>query len=85
MRTAARLARTHLLVVYRALRTGRLHGERLTEHEWSIREECLRAWIGRQPCGHDGAVPAAGGAAPAGNDALPAPDGSPAGPAPASG
>lgn len=54
---AAAVSRRHSITVYRALEGQELHGEqRVKGGRWTIRPECLDAWIDNKPCEHQAAA-----------------------------
>jgi hypothetical protein len=43
----------HPVTVRKALEAGELHGfQRVARGRWSIRSECLDAWVENRPCEH---------------------------------
>ena len=41
------------ITIYRALESGVLHGaQQANRGRWSIRPECLEAWLDGEPCQH---------------------------------
>lgn len=50
---AAEVACVHPITVYRALEGGELHGtQRAKGGRWTIRPECLDAWLDKKKCEH---------------------------------
>lgn len=50
---AAEVACVHKITLYRALEGKELHGEqRAKGGRWTIRPECLDAWLDRKKCEH---------------------------------
>lgn len=50
---AATITQRHPDTIRRALAAGELHGhQRTTKGTWSIRPECLEAWMDGVPCAH---------------------------------
>ncbi|HEY8590685.1 MAG TPA: helix-turn-helix domain-containing protein [Naasia sp.] len=50
---AAAESRRHPVTVRKALEASELHGtQRMKGGRWSIRRECLNAWIDGQKCAH---------------------------------
>lgn len=50
---AAALAGRATITIYRALEAGLLHGtQQTTRGRWSIRPECLDAWLDGDKCTH---------------------------------
>jgi Helix-turn-helix domain len=50
---AASIARLHPQTVSDALRLNQLHGtQRTLKGKWTIRRDCLEAWIEGSPCEH---------------------------------
>ncbi|MFG6277966.1 helix-turn-helix domain-containing protein [Microbacterium sp. 5K110] len=50
---AAKTARKHPVTVRKALESGELHGsQRSVGGRWTIREDCLEAFIEGRPCEH---------------------------------
>lgn len=46
-------ARRSAATIYRALEASELHGtQRTPRGRWSVRPECLDAWLDAQPCEH---------------------------------
>lgn len=53
---AATYANRHRVTLWKALESGQLHGEqRMAKGKWSIRAECIDAWLAGQPCDHQAA------------------------------
>lgn len=53
VREAADVGRRHEITIYRALEGKELHGEqRAKGGRWTIRPECLDAWIDNKKCEH---------------------------------
>ena len=45
------------ITIYRALESGSLHGtQQANRGRWSIRPECLDAWLDGEPCAHKAKV-----------------------------
>lgn len=56
---AATVSRVHPITVYRALEGAELHGEqRAKGGRWTIRPECLDAWLDNEKCEHQAAAAA---------------------------
>lgn len=56
---AAEMACVHKITLYRALEGAELHGEqRAKGGRWTIRPECLDAWLDRKKCEHQAAAAA---------------------------
>ena len=54
---AADAARRHPVTLRKALTDGDLHGfQRVEGGRWSIRRDCLDAWVENRPCAHQGAT-----------------------------
>lgn len=54
---AAEYAGMHVQTVRKALEAGDLHGgQRKAAGRWSIRRECLDAWLDGEPCEHQDAL-----------------------------
>lgn len=52
---AAEYGSVHPQTILKALQSGALHGgQRRPNGRWSIRRECLDAWLDGQPCEHEG-------------------------------
>jgi excisionase family DNA binding protein len=52
---AAKISNRHPDTLRRALACGELHGaQRVRGGRWSIRPECLDAWLDGEPCEHQG-------------------------------
>lgn len=50
---AAEYAQRHVITIVRALEAKELHGgQRKVRGHWSIRRECLDAWLDGKPCPH---------------------------------
>jgi hypothetical protein len=50
---AATVARLHPMTVSDALRVNKLHGtQRVLRGKWTIRRDCLEAWIEGRKCEH---------------------------------
>jgi hypothetical protein len=50
---AAAASNRHPVTLWRALESGQLHGsQRMARGKWSIRPECLDAWLDGQCCEH---------------------------------
>lgn len=50
---AATIANRHPNTIHRALEAGELHGtQRKAKGVWSIRPDCLEAWLDGHPCAH---------------------------------
>lgn len=56
VKTAAVAADRSAITIYRAVENGTLHGtQRGKGAKWSIRQECLDAWLDNEPCEHQAA------------------------------
>lgn len=50
---ASEAANRHPVTLWRALESGQLHGsQRMARGKWSIRPECLDAWVDGRKCEH---------------------------------
>lgn len=50
---AATVARKHPVTIRKALEAGTLHGsQQVVGGRWTIREDCLEAFIEKRPCEH---------------------------------
>lgn len=53
VKEAAAYARRHPITIRRALEAGELHGsQRKPRAKWSIRTECVDAWLDGEQCPH---------------------------------